>query len=122
MKANLTEYGEQVFEDIKHVNENGQEYWLARELQPVLEYAQWRYLKEAIDRAKEACKNSGQPVEDHFADVRKMVAIGSGASRPVEDMQLSRYACYLIVMNGDPRKQIIALGQTYFAGKKREAD
>src|SRR5574344_265338 len=113
---------ENVFEDIKHVNENGQEYWLARELQPVLEYTQWRRFSEAIDRAKEACRNSGQTVEDHFADTGKMVTIGSGASRSVEDIQLSRYACYLIVMNSDPRKQIIAFGQTYFAVKTRQQE
>lgn len=113
---------ENVFEDIKHVKENGQEYWLARELQPVLEYTQWRRFSEAIDRAKEACRNSGQNVEDHFADAGKMVTIGSGASRSVEDMQLSRYACYLIVMNSDPRKQIIAFGQTYFAVKTRQQE
>lgn len=113
---------ENVFEKIKHINEYGQEYWLARELQPVLEYSQWRYLKEAIERAKNACKNSGQNTPDHFAEVRKMVEIGSGAKRNVDDYELSRYACYLIVMNGDPRKEIIALGQTYFAVKTRQQE
>lgn len=118
----LTEYSEKTFDDIRHVNEYGQEYWLARELQPVLEYSQWRYLKEAVSRAKIACKNSGYDPADHFADVRKMVPIGSGAEREVEDIMLSRYACYLIVMNGDPRKEIIALGQTYFAVKTRQQE
>ena len=113
---------ENVFDNIKHVNEYGQEFWYARELQPVLEYSQWRYLKEAIERAKTACGNSGQNVKDHFAEVRKMVDIGSNAKRSVEDYELSRYACYLIVMNGDPRKEIIALGQTYFAVKTRQQE
>ncbi len=116
-------YGdENIFDNIKHVNEYGQEFWYARELQPVLEYSQWRYLKEAIERAKTACNNSGQNVADHFAEVRKMVDIGSNAKRSVEDYELSRYACYLIVMNGDPRKEIIALGQTYFAVKTRQQE
>ena len=95
-------YDENLFENIKRVNEYGQEFWYARELQPLLEYSQWRYLKEAIERAKTACANSGHDVEDHFAEVRKMVEIGSGAKRNVDDYELSRYACYLIVMNGDP--------------------
>ena len=113
---------ENIFDNIKHVNEYGQEFWYARELQPLLEYSQWRYLKEAIERAKTACGNSGQNVKDHFAEVRKMVDIGSNAKRSVEDYELSRYACYLIVMNGDPRKEIIALGQTYFAVKTRQQE
>ncbi len=116
-------YGdENVFDNIKHVNEYGQEFWYARELQPVLEYSQWRYLKEAIERAKTACNNSGQNVADHFAEVRKMVEIGSNAKREIEDIALSRYACYLIVMNGDSRKEVIALGQTYFAVKTRQQE
>ena len=105
-------YSEQTFETIKHVNEYGEEYWLARELQPVLEYAQWRRFEEVIERARLACRNSGYDPEDHFADVGKMVELGSGAEREVRDVMLSRYACYLIVMNGDPRKEVIAVGQT----------
>ena len=118
----LVAYSEKTFEEIKHINEDGQEYWLARELQPFLEYSQWRYLKEAILRAYISCQNSGNDPDDHFAEVRKMVPIGSGAEREIEDYQLSRYACYLIVMNGDPRKEIIALGQTYFAVKTRQQE
>lgn len=79
MSNEIMKYSEQTFESIKHINEDGQEYWLARELQGVLEYSQWRYLKEAIMRAELACKNSGYPVEEHFADVRKMITLGHGA-------------------------------------------
>lgn len=118
----LVKYSEETFESIKHVNEFGQEYWLARELQPILDYVQWRRFAEAIDRAKLACQNSGFSVDDHFADVGKMVDIGSGAERVIDDVMLSRYACYLIVMNGDPRKEVIAVGQSYFAVKTRQQE
>ena len=118
----IAEYNEQIFENIKHVNEHGQEFWYARELQVILEYAQWRRFYSTIERAKEACKRSGNSVEDHFANVGKMVELGSGSKRKVEDMELSRYACYLIVMNGDSRKKVIALGQTYFAVKTRQQE
>ena len=120
--SELVKYSEQTFESIKHVNEYGEEYWLARELQPVLEYAQWRRFSDAIERAKLACKNSGFAVEDHFADIGKMVDIGSGAERQIDDVMLSRYACYLIVMNGDPRKEVISIGQSYFAVKTRQQE
>ena len=119
---NTKNYSEEIFENLKHINEYGQEFWYARELQVALEYSQWRYLKEAIERAKTACTNSGQNMTDHFAEVRKMVEIGSNAKREIEDIALSRYACYLIVMNGDPRKEVIALGQTYFAVKTRQQE
>jgi DNA-damage-inducible protein D len=122
LKSEISAYNENVFEDIKHINENGQEYWLARELQNVLEYSQWRRFADAVERAKLACRNSGQNIDDHFADVGKMVRLGSDAERKVDDIMLSRYACYLIVMNGDPRKAVIALGQTYFAVKTRQQE
>lgn len=118
----ITMYSEKLFEDIKHIDENGVEYWLARELQPVLEYSQWRRFSETVERAKEACKNSEQNIQDHFADVGKMVSLGSGSERKIDDIKLSRYACYLIVMNGAPRKEVIALGQTYFAVKTRQQE
>ena len=118
----LVNYSEEIFESIKHINEYGEEYWLARELQDVLQYSQWRYLTDAISRAKLACKNSGYNPADHFADVRKMVPIGSKAYREIDDVMLSRYACYLIVMNGDPRKEVIAVGQTYFAVKTQQQE
>ena len=122
MTSEITTYNEQIFEDIKHINDDGQEYWLARELQTVLDYTQWRRFSDTIERAKLACKNSGFVIDDHFADVGKMVDIGSGAEREVDDVMLSRYACYLIVMNGDPRKEVIALGQSYFAVKTRQQE
>ena len=120
--SDIIKYSEQTFEGIKHVNEEGQEYWLARELQPILEYKQWRRFEEVMERAKLACENSGFHIEEHFADVGKMVAIGSGAERQLNDVMLSRYACYLIVMNGDPRKEVIAVGQTYFAVKTHQQE
>ena len=118
----IANYNEAIFENIKHLNEYGEEFWYARDLQLVLEYNQWRRFNEAILRAKTACKNSGQSISDHFANVGKMVTIGSKTEREIEDFMLSRYACYLIVMNGDPRKEVIALGQTYFAIKTRQQE
>ena len=98
------------------------EYWYARELQIALEYKQWRRFCNVIDKAKEACENSNNIVSDHFANVGKMVNIGSDAEREIDDMELSRYACYLIVQNADPRKKVIALGQSYFAVKTRQQE
>ena len=120
--SDLIKYSEKTFEDIKHINEYGEEFWYARELQVVLEYAKWENFSNVINKAKEACSNSGFPTEDHFPDVRKMVGIGSGAERQIDDIMLSRYACYLIVMNGDPKKEVIAIGQTYFAVKTRQQE
>ena len=120
--SELIKYSEQTFESIKHINEYGEEYWLARELQSVLEYARWENFSKAIDRAQKACANTGFEVDDHFREVTKMVQLGSGAERAVDDVMLSRYACYLVVMNGDPNKEVIAVGQTYFAVKTRQQE
>ena len=102
------------FEDIKHIRDDGSEYWSARELAPVLDYAKWENFQKTISRAMIACENSGHSVSDDFPEVRKIVEAGA-TSKPRKDYELSRYACYLIVQNGDPRKEVIALGQTYFA-------
>ena len=118
----MTKYDAQAFEGVKHINEEGQEFWLARELQVVLEYTEWRNFLHIIDKAIAACKNSGNATNDHFVGVNKMIELAKGANREVEDIMLSRYACYLIVQNGDPRKEVIALGQTYFAVKTRQQE
>ena len=118
----IKKYTEKVFEDIKHIDENGNEYWLARELQKVLQYTQWRRFENVINKAKLACKNSNIKVDDHFANVGKMVDIGSNTKRETNDYKLSRYACYLIAQNGDPRKEVISLAQTYFAIQTRNQE
>ncbi len=110
------------FDGIRRNDEAGNEYWLARELAPLLDYAQWRNFLLVVDKARTACQQAGNPVSDHFADISKMVDIGSGAQRPVDDVRLSRYACYLIVQNGDPSKPVIANGQTYFAMQTRRQE
>ena len=110
------------FEDIKRFRDDGEEYWLARELSVELGYAQWRNFTKVLDKAKLACKNSGFGIDDHFAEVSKMVEIGSATNRRIIEYELSRYACYLIVQNGDPRKEVIAHGQTYFAIQTRRQE
>jgi DNA-damage-inducible protein D len=110
------------FEEIKNVDENGVEFWYARDLSSVLQYAKWENFSKVIKRAMLACKNSGYEVDDHFPEVRKLFTVGNGAQRKKIDYKLTRYACYLIVQNGDPRKEIIALGQTYFAIQTRRAE
>lgn len=114
-------YTESLFESIRHVNKYGQEFWYARDLQIALEYTEWRNFCKVIEKAKEACRGSNNAVSDHFVDVNKIVNAGA-TSKDIGDIQLSRYACYLIVQNGDPRKKIIALGQTYFAVKTRQQE
>ena len=110
------------FESIRHTDEAGQEFWLARQLAEVLDYSQYRHFLPVVERAKEACLNSGQPVGNHIEDVLTMVEIGSGAQREIADIRLSRYACYLVVQNGDPSKPVIANGQTYFAMQTRRQE
>ncbi len=112
----------QTFEGIRQFDAEGNEYWTARQLARVLEYSEYRHFLPVIERAREACRNSGHPEADHFEDVLDMVEIGSGARRQVADLHLSRYACYLIVQNGDPAKPVIANGQTYFALQTRRQE
>jgi len=109
------------FEEIKHLSDDGSEFWYARELAGVLEYVQWRNFAKVLERAMLACKNSGYEIDNHFADVSKIVEAGA-TSKPIIDYKLTRYACYLIVQNGDPRKEVIALGQTYFAIQTRRQE
>ena len=118
---NLQKYSEETFESIKHYTEDGEEFWLARELQGVLEYAEWRNFSGVIEKAKVACVNSGIEPDGDFVDVNKIVSAGA-THNSVDDIMLSRYACYLIVQNGDPRKEVIAIGQTYFAVKTRQQE
>lgn len=117
----MVEYSEQTFESIKHYTEDGQEFWYARDLQHALEYTEWRNFTTVIEKAKTACQNSGIDPNDDFVDVNKIVEAGA-THKDIGDIMLSRYACYLIVQNGDPRKGIIALGQTYFAVKTRQQE
>ena len=112
----ITQYNEKTFENIKHIDEYGNEYWEARELQKILEYKKWENFYKVLQKAMIACKLSNNEVSDHFPDFRKTVPMPSGAKpKAIIDYKLSRYACYLIVQNGDPKKEVIALGQTYFA-------
>ncbi len=119
---NIKEYGKRTFEDIKHIDENGIEYWYARELQLVLDYKEWRKFEGVVQRAMKACKSSDINILDHFVGTDKMVRIGSGAERMQKDYKLTRYACYLIAQNGDPRKEVIAFAQTYFAIQTRKQE
>lgn len=118
----LERYSEETFEGIKHYTEDGVEFWYARELYKVLQYSDWRNFQNAIFKAMEACQNSGNQIPDHFGETTNMINLGKTAKRKVSDYALSRYACYLIVMNGDLQKEIIAVGQTYFAVKTRQQE
>lgn len=112
----------QTFEDIKHIDENGTEYWYARELMPVLQYAKWQNFTKIIDKAMNTCKNSEISIKDCFTDVSKPIITGKGKEELVNDYKLTRYACYLIAQNGDSRKKVIALAQTYFAIQTRKQE
>ena len=118
----LVSLGSKSFEDLKKTNEYGAEYWSAREIQPLLGYTQWRRFEDAVKRAITSCKSSGNEPSHHFADAGKMIAIGKGGSREVPDYHLSRFACYLIAQNGDPRKPEIANAQKYFAIQARRQE
>ncbi len=118
----IKEYNEITFENIKYIDEYGNEYWIARELMNVLSYKDWRYFDAVIEKAKIACKNSKSSAIDHFVVDNKMVSIGSGAKRQQKDYKLSRYACYLIAQNANPRLKVVALAQTYFAVQTRKQE
>ena len=118
----LEEIGNKTFEEIKHIDENGAEYWYARELMIALQYNKWQNFKKIINKAKISCENTGMNVFEHFTDVSKMIKVANGAERTVLDYKLSRYACYIIAQNGDSRKKVIALAQTYFAIQTRKQE
>lgn len=121
MPNNLVNTTEKDFESIKHIDENGVEFWYARELMTMLEYSKWGNFVKVIDKAKQSCKSSNINIIDHFADVGKMVKAGV-ANKKIDDLKLTRYACYLIAQNGDSRKKTIALAQTYFAVQTRKQE
>ncbi len=121
-KNKLPVLGEKSFEDLKHLNQHGAEYWNARELQAMLGYTQWRRFEDAIKRAMTSCEKSGNDPAHHFAGAGKMIELAKGAMREVPDYQLSRFACYLIAQNGDPRKPEIANAQKYFAVQTRRQE
>lgn len=122
MSSEIARYSEETFESIKHVNEYGNEFWYARELQSILEYTEWRNFQKLIEKAQTACENSDMAVDECFVEVNKTSSMPNGGVKLIDDYILSRYACYLIVMNGDPRKEVIAVGQTYFAVKTRQQE
>lgn len=119
---NIEKQHHQTFENIKQLGSDGTEFWMARQFGKILNYSEFRNFLPVIEKAKKACTNSGQPVENHFVEMHEMVLIGSGAERKMESYALSRYACYLIVQNADPSKPVIANGQTYFAIQTRRQE
>jgi DNA-damage-inducible protein D len=119
MENNIDKSVLSVFEQIKHTDDNGNEFWMARQLAKALAYTDFRNFNSVIEKAKEACKNSGQKISDHLVEVNEVVAVGSGATYHYPSYKLSRYACYLIVQNADPSKETVAMGQTYFAVQTR---
>lgn len=120
--ADIEKYNDRTFEHYKQINEFGGDFWYARDLQKILQYKEWRNFKRVIDKAKVACKSSGMEVADHFVEFNKMTDLAKATKRQIDDFMLSRYACYLIVQNADPRKEIVALGQTYFAFQARKQE
>lgn len=122
MNKNLEHIHHQTFEGIKQTNSAGEEFWLARQLGKILDYSEYRNFLPVIEKAKKSCANSGQPVSDHFVEIHEMIEIGKGGQREMPSYALSRYACYLIVQNGDPGKPVIANGQTYFAIQTRRQE
>ncbi len=122
MSNQLTPDHRSPFEQAKKQDEHGNEYWTSRDLAKILGYSEYRHFTPVLDKAKKACENSGQDVEDHFEEMLDMVTIGSGAQRQLETVKLSRYACYLIIQNADPAKDMVALGQTYFAVQTRKQE
>ncbi len=119
MENKLSNPNKTIFEQIKETDDNGNEFWGARKLSKILDYAEFRNFIPVIERAKEACRNSGQNPLYHFVDYHEMIELGKGAKKDFQSVKLSRYACYLIVQNADPGKEIVALGQTYFAVQTR---
>ncbi len=118
----LEKYNEKIFEDIKHIDEYGNEYWEVRELMTILEYRKWQKFINVINASKIACEKSENLIDDHFTQVGKLIEVAKGAKRRILDYKLSRYACYLIVQNSDPRKEVVALEQTYFAIQTRRQE
>lgn len=122
MEDSLTKITEENFESIKHTDENGVEFWYARELMQVLGYTKWGNFKKVIGKAKETCKGSNINEREHFADVGRVLTVGNNAKMKVDDIALTRYACYVIAQNGDSRKKTIAMAQTYFAIQTRKQE
>lgn len=122
MKKIVDRYTNNIFENIKHMDEYGNEYWYARELSKVLEYKDWRNFLKVLNKAKDACKNSGFNIDEQLVEVNRLSKRNNNAIANIQDYKLSRYICYLIVQNADPSKEVVALGQTYFAIQTRKQE